>query len=144
MKTREEKSENLIQRLNRSMKAIEVVAGVIVKVRKIHFGKTELIYNLNFKEIITDEFGEYIVKTEVKEEDYLLYLGIEKVGPFNWTGRAKRPKQSLLTAWNQEIFAFKFLQNDNYVYLLISKPHDYYQVFIRNVERVGGVTSFGK
>lgn len=145
MKTIEKKSENLVQRLNRSMEAIEIVAGVMVKVRKVSFGMEEkYTINTSFKTVFFDSHGSYAETSGVKENEYLLYLGIEKVGPFNWIGRSVRPSQKLLTPWNQEILAFKFLYGEQYVYLLIKHPHDYYNVFIKNLQRIGGIVSFGK
>lgn len=145
MKTSEKKSENLVQRLNRSMEAIEIVPGTMIKVRKISHGLEEkFATNTAFKTVFIDKYGSHAETSGVRENEYLLYLGIEKIGPFNWVGRDKRPNQRLLMAWNQEILAFKFLYAEEYVYLLINHPHDYYNVFIKNVQRIGGIVSFGK
>jgi hypothetical protein len=129
------KKENLIQRLNRSMAAIEINHGDIVRIKNdtSHFNK-----------IVIDDFGSYTVAISLKKDYHLMYLGIEKIGPFIWVGLAKRPLQSILSVSNKEVFAFKFLYEDCYIYLLIPSVNQYFNIFSSILSRLGGVTKFGK
>lgn len=129
------KKENLIQRLNRSMSAIEINHGDIVKTKKS---------TADFNKIVIDDFGSYTVTVFLKKDYHLMYLGIEKIGPFIWVGQSKRPLQSILSVSNKEVFAFKFLYEDCYVYLTIPSANQYYNIFSSILSRLGGVTKFGK
>jgi hypothetical protein len=135
VQTRKPKKENLIQRLNRSMAAIEINQGDIVKVKN---------NTTHFNKIVIDDFGSYTISISLKKDYHLMYLGIEKIGPFIWAGQAKRPLQSILSASNKEVFAFKFLYEEQYIYLIIPSVNQYYTIFSSILGRLGGVTNFGK
>jgi hypothetical protein len=139
--------ETLLMRLNRSMAAIEIVPGVMVEVKKENLTTSgPRGFLQSFVKVQTDEDGDFLTVVEIKEGTFLLYLGVENlgpVGPYSYgNGSFARTKQVIL---GEQIFlAFKFLYEDYFVYLLILETHDYFNIFNKRLRRMGGITNFGK